>query len=184
MPWFRGAMSLTISRFEAAWGVRLLASLAISLAGCGAAAGHGWVDDPRGGHPPVTSASQAQPVSALGTTEGALQGAARPRLNHTVTLGEIEVAAADPTAGAPSRGGAGNPSVTINNYNVVNLATPAGYGYAALGYGPASPSFSAGSAAHSSSAAVTPGQSWPVIADHGPSFPYQSGPGSPWARQR
>lgn len=107
-------------------------------------------------------------------------GDARPRLNHTVTLGELNVQS--PSASPLS---APAVSVTVNNYST--LATPVGgYGYANFGYGRGTGTFyGAADAVRSRGASPSgpqAGQSWPAIADHGSSFPYRSAPASPWAR--
>jgi len=108
----------------------------------------------------------------------------RPRLNHTVTLGEIEAAAARSDAGPATLPGA---SVNVYNYNQVNVVTPA-FGYANYAYWGSSPGFSPGRATRNplspNPSGPLPGQNWPVIADHGPSFPYASAPASPWTRTR
>jgi hypothetical protein len=155
---------------------------ALALTGCGST-GLGWVGEAHSEQSTVTSSSHSQHAVIPATAEPEPVADVRPRLNHTVTLGEIEVAPAE-RASADAAGPAwGGPSVTINNYNVMN-APPAygyGYGYSSVGYGRSSPSFSPGSAARATAPALTPGQNWPSISDHGPSFPYRSGPASPWA---
>jgi hypothetical protein len=56
----------------------------------------------------------------------------RPRLNHTVTLGEIDVAPVQAEAG---QGAFAGPSLIVNNYNQVNVVSPGyGYGYGNYGY--------------------------------------------------
>jgi hypothetical protein len=151
------------------------------LAGCGAT-GLDWVDEAHVARPSTTSSSNQQlAVTSVipATVELEPETPPRPRLNHTVTLGEIDVAASERAPGAPY--GAVGPSVTINNYNVMNASTPGySYGYSGVGYGRSAPSFSGGRAPASSTPALAPGQHWPTISDHGPSFPYRSGPASPW----
>lgn len=106
---------------------------------------------------------------------------ARPRLSHTVTLGELDVATTqgDATQAGPA------PSVIVNNYNQVNVVTPA-FGYGNYGYSRGPAGFSPGHVTpyRSSTGAPSPlpGQSWPAVADHGPSFPYQASPAAPWTR--
>jgi hypothetical protein len=165
------------------------------LAGCGAT-GLDWVDEAHVARVSAASSSNqhASPTSVIpATAELEAEAPLRPRLNHTVTLGEIDVDTAERAPGAPN--GAMGPSVTINNYNVMNASTPGysvgpgygygyGYGYSGVGYGRTTSSFSAGRAPASSAPAIAPGQNWPTISDHGPSFPYQSGPASPWGRNR
>ncbi len=171
----------------------LRASIALVASCCGVgcgASGLDWVDDAHVARPGVASSSNEHVSSASvipATAELEASEPARPRLNHTVTLGEIDVTTAERAPGAAS--GAVGPSVTINNYNVMNASTPgysSGYGYAypSVGYGRSASSFSAGSAPAARAPALSPGQNWPTISDHGPSFPYHSGPASPWGRSQ
>ncbi|HEY0469324.1 MAG TPA: hypothetical protein VGC79_34270, partial [Polyangiaceae bacterium] len=109
----------------------------------------------------------------------------RPRLSHTVTLGEIDVVAA-PAAAEPAFAGQ---SVIVNNYNQVNV-TPA-FGYGSYGYSRAgqygagfSPGHVSPHRSESSTSGPLPGQNWPAVADHGPSFPYATLPASPWTPTR
>ncbi len=168
-------------------GALFLSSLWL-CAGCGAT-GLDWVAETH------LESSQQQRVNAVSvsnsrlavsdsipaTTEQA-SSEPRPRLNHTVTLGEIDAAAARADAGATSSTGA---SVNIYNYNQVNVATPA-FGYGAFGYSRTPPGFSPGRVmadpSRSRASSPLPGQNWPAVADHGPSFPFSSPPASPWTR--
>jgi len=104
----------------------------------------------------------------------------RPRLNHTVTLGEIDVVSARDGVGPLAAAG---PSVIVNNYNQVNVVTPT-FGYGTLGYSHFSPGRVTVDPSRTSPIAPLPGQNWPALADHGPSFPYGSLPASPWTRSR
>ena len=176
--------------------VRGVAALATSLAlvGCGAT-GLDWVAEAHldpgtqrtaessantrwTGPAPIPAATDLEPVP-----EPAAE--ARPRLNRTITLGEVDVVASS----APAPGNAIGPgvSVTINNYNSASPMAPA-YGYSAVGYGRSARSFSVGDAPRSGASSVTsapqPGQNWPAAPDYGSSFPYRSAPASPWARTR
>src|SRR4051812_34086661 len=157
------------------------ASACILLAGCAGLTGRDWVNDAHDQQARVVSSARALPIPAIAEPDPSV--AARPRLNHTVTLGEIDVAPTAQGADAAPSIGSGGPSVTINNYNVMNVGPPA-YGYVGLGYGHASPAFSIGGTPRTTVPTLTPGQSWPAIADHGPSFPYHAGPASPWARSQ
>jgi hypothetical protein len=155
-----------------------LVSVAV-LAGCASSTGLSWVNEPRSATEPVTNSSQPS-IPAPADLEPVADS--RPRLNHTVTLGSIDAPTADRGAGS-ANAAPGGPSVVINNYNVMNVATPTyGYGFANLGYGRAPLSIPTGSAPRSNAPALTPGQSWPTISDHGPSFPYRSSPAAPWGR--
>ena len=156
------------------------------VAGCGAT-GLDWVAEAH-----LESAQQQQRVSAVTppTSRRAMSDSipataepsspdARPRLSRTVTLGEIDVVA---TRTAPPA--ASGPSVIVNNYNQVNVVTPSfGYGNAyALGTGRFSPAHVTPHGAQTGASSPLPGQSWPAVADHGPRFPYQASPASPWTR--
>ena len=157
-----------------------------ACAGCGGT-GLAWV-----GEVHLQSASQqnvnvvhTSTVSAAASPSipaTAEQSQSRPRLNHTVTLGEINVAATQ--RDTPGAGPAG-PTVVVNNYNQVNVVTPAlGYGNYRYSRGSAgfSPGFVTPYRPASSAPSPLPGQNWPAVADHGPSFPYQASPGVPWTR--
>jgi len=115
-----------------------------------------------------------------GSIPAAEQTDSRPRLNHTVTLGELDAVASqsDGTRGTSA------PTVVVNNYNQVNVVTPS-MGYGAYGYSLPRGGFSRGYVAPYQSPSATgplPGQSWPAVADHGPSFPYHAPPATPWTR--
>jgi hypothetical protein len=75
--------------------------------------------------------------------------------------------------------------VVVNNYNQVNVVTPAS-GYATYRYSRGSTGFSPGFVTpyrpSPSAPSPLPGQNWPAVADHGPSFPYQASPAAPWTR--
>ena len=162
-----------------------------TLAGCGAT-GLDWASqahfDGAEQRASVTNSSNSQgsgPASIPATADSEAPPEARPRLNHVVTLGEVDMLASTGAApGAPPAApAAAGVSVTINNYNLVNSgAMP---GYASVGYARSQPSFSsvgAGTGSRASMSGSQPGQNWPAISDHGPSFPYRSAPASPWGR--
>jgi len=159
--------------------------------GCGAT-GLDWVSE---GHlesarqQHVTRVSGVRPANVVASTAPSIPATteqsdeARPRLSRTITLGEIDVIT---TRDGAAPAAAAGPSVTVNNYNQVNVVTPA-LGYGSYGYTRGLPSFSAGRVAPSpspSGSGLQPGQNWPAIADHGPSFPYGAAPASPWTRAR
>jgi len=183
---FRGRMLLSsvcrAARFA------LASSLGLCAA-CGAS-GLDWVSEP---HLESMSAQRstvvasnvvrATPASIPATAEqGVIEP--RPRLNHTVTLGEIEAVATAPPAGQAVAG----PSVIVNNYNQVNVVTPAfgygNYGYSQPGHGRAGhgPGRVTPYGSQSAASGPLPGQNWPSVADYGPSFPYATLPASPWTR--
>jgi len=135
---------------------------------------------------PPFSVAPASATTAIPATAEQSPTDSRPRLNHTVTLGEIDA----PPASAPADRSSG-PALIVNNYNQVNVMTPTfGYGgYGGYGYSRIPAGFSPGHVTpyptHSAaSSGPLPGQNWPAIADHGPSFPYQALPASPWTRTR
>ncbi|MET0790475.1 MAG: hypothetical protein ABW061_03050 [Polyangiaceae bacterium] len=174
-------MPVSISQFSSGLCAGLVLGGAVFAAGCASTTGLGWVAETHSEPSSVIGSSRSRAASIPATAEPEPTADVRPRLNHTVTLGEIDVAPVERVAGVAAADAWGGPSVTINNYNVMNVATPA-YGYASVGSGRSAPSFATGSASRTSAPGVTPGQSWPTIVDHGPSFPYRSGPASPWAR--
>jgi len=148
--------------------------------GCGAT-GLAWVDEAH------HESMQQQHVSAASVTTASIPATAepsspdaRPRLSRTVTLGEIDVVA---TRTAPPA--ASGPSVIVNNYNQVNVVSPT-VGAPYYGYSRYSPGFLPGrgtpSPSRPSASGPLPGQNWPAVADHGPSFPYPATPASPWTR--
>jgi hypothetical protein len=106
----------------------------------------------------------------------------RPRLNRTVTLGEIDVVATQVGAGPVPLV---SPTVNVYNYNQLNVAAPA-FGPANYGYLRSPPGFSPGRAtpapSRSNATSPLPGQNWPAVADHGPSFPYLTSPAPGWTR--
>jgi hypothetical protein len=129
---------------------------------------------------PIASSSAHSTGTEI--TAGADASSARPRLNHTVTLGELEETPLGEQA-APAAGP--SVSVTINNYGVP-VAPGAGYagyyggyaGFATTRSGSFARTLGGRSAA--SGASMQPGQNWPSVSDHGPSFPYHSLPAAPF----
>jgi hypothetical protein len=173
--------------------VSLTLALGSALVGCGAT-GLDWVDQPETAsgwsapeqrslaNVPVSNAPAA-PIPALAEADPPPEN--HQRLNHTVTLGEVDEAAS--TEQAPP--GYGPPvSVTINNYGPTGASAPAyGYysGYTGFGVVRGGSFARSGSRVTPTSRAapssMQPGQNWPSVADHGSSFPYRSAPASPWS---
>jgi hypothetical protein len=109
------------SAMSARWAVLLLAG---SLPSCAATSGREWLEapiEPRTSFPPRAAAFAVVDETAE----------ARPRLRHTVTLGESYVAA--PQTSSPLVAG---PAVQVNVTNNIPIVVnqPAGYGYG-YGYG-------------------------------------------------
>jgi len=146
------------------------------LPGCGAT-GLAWVGEARA-DPPEPGQSVTTSAQFSAAPEPDFEADARPRLRRTVTLGMLDVADSGPAAPA-------SPElyVTIGDTRVLAAAPRyANFGYA-RGEAGRSPR-RAGSgvpAPQSGSSGPRPGQNWPEIANHGPSFPYLSTPASPWA---
>jgi hypothetical protein len=108
--------------------LRALLPLSVALASCASTSGHEWLNSPieQRGEAWSTSSAQVDNVAE-----------ARPRLSHTITLGESYVA--EPTPGAPPVGG---PAVQVNVSTPVIVNNYAGYGYGygyGVGYGYAPP---------------------------------------------
>ena len=170
--------------------ILLLGFVSLALGGCGAT-GLDWAAEA-----PLEPSSErmaesrinpsaAGPASIPVSTDPDPTADARPRLSHTVTLGEVN--AVPPVARAPAIPTGTGVSVTVNNYNSVSRVVPA-YGSSGVGYGSVTRSVSVGNAPRSGSSstalALQPGQNWPAVPDYGSSFPYRSAPASPWARTR
>lgn len=99
----------------------------------------------------------------------------RARLSRTVTLGEVIEPAPEPTAPAVAAAPPAPVNVTVNNY--VTAPAPVYGGWverAPVRHAspPAAPPRSAGQ--------TTPAQNWPAPRSYGPSFPFKTGPSSPW----
>jgi hypothetical protein len=166
-------------------------AVAFGTFGCASTTGSAWVSQPEPG--PFTNdelelATAEHPLDALHEPQSSRFDSelehdsapqSRPRLAHTVTLGEVH--ASYPERAAPAPVGDRAPvSVTINNY--VTTA-PNGYydGYYAAPFVAHRPD-GAGSRPHPAprAAPTHPGQNWPAIPNHGTSFPFKTAPASPW----
>jgi hypothetical protein len=167
----------------------LTLALGWTLVGCGAT-GLAWVDQPESASG-WTSAEQHSvantPVLHAPSTEIPAVTDAEPppenhqRLNHTVTLGEVDSPPPSEQAASPYGPAV---SVTINNYSQTGLGYGGYYGaYGGFGVVRGSGFARSGgvtSASRSGSSSMQPGQNWPAVADHGTSFPYRSAPASAW----
>jgi hypothetical protein len=99
--------------------LRALLALSLALPSCASTSGHEWLNSPIEQRSETWSASSAQTDSV---------GEARPRLSHTVTLGESYAAELGPGVAPPI----GGPAVQVNVSTPVIVNNYAGYGY---GYG-------------------------------------------------
>ncbi|HKO52259.1 MAG TPA: hypothetical protein VJV79_31340 [Polyangiaceae bacterium] len=132
----------------------------------------------------ASAASSRRPATAsIPATAQQDASEPRPRLNRTVTLGEMDVADARVAGSGPPSGASVN--IYNYNYNQVNVPPPS-FGYGTFGYSGTRPGFVPARVtplpSRPGAASPQPGQNWPAVADHGPSFPYQSLPASPWTR--
>jgi hypothetical protein len=131
--------------------------LSLSLAGCASTSGNDWLNSPVEAQPRVFETAEVASEAAP---------APRPRLSHTVTLGESydysprNVAAAP---GAPPFQVNVHTPVTVNNY-------VGGYNYGSYGaYGYGITARSSGTSAHVSGGVPTQvGGDFPAPADYGP----------------
>ncbi len=146
---------------------RAVLLFSLGLPSCATTSGREWLEAPI---EPRAPASHAE--SALTVTDESVE--ARPRLRHTVTLGETYVAA--PQATAPAAGPAVQVNVTNNIPIVVNHPIGYGYGYgygygAARGYGSArgaGASFSGAPVRATPSMPTKVGGDFPPPPDYGP----------------
>lgn len=135
-------------------------ALSLALSGCASTSGHEWLNSPldQRAETWTVSVAQAEPAPDV-----------RPRLSHTVTLGETYPAAYD--AAAP----VGPPGVQVNvNTQVINNMGGYGYGYGYGGYGYGS-SYARGSRASVAPVRATRsapptkvGSDFPAPPDYGP----------------
>jgi len=139
--------------------------LCLALPGCATTSGRDWLDAPLEPHATVSAQTSVAPTVVEEPSE------ARPRLRHTVTLGE----SFEPPPEAPMVA-AGGPSVQVNVSTPVYVSTPAyGYGYG-YGYGYSSRGAAYGDGGRVSNAPVraTPsaptkvGGDFPAPPDYGP----------------
>jgi hypothetical protein len=136
-----------------------------SLFGCASTSGRDWLNSPIDERPPPAALEVA---AVQGESE------ARPRLSHTITLGQTY---ADPATPAPGPAAPGVPAVQVNVpvtiHNYVGYGS-AGYGYAAYGsYGYGTARASAGAVQSAGRSSGTGGSqpvggNWPAVPDYGP----------------
>jgi hypothetical protein len=140
--------------------LRALLALSLAVSGCASTSGQEWLSSA------VDQRSEAQQVGDIETDAVAEP---RPRLSHSVTLGESYAAAPDP--GAPVGAGSGttvqvNVPVTINNMGGYGYGYSYGYGYG-YPYGGGGP-VGAAPARTTRSAAPKVGADFPAPPDYGP----------------
>lgn len=171
-------------------GAFALLALSSLLVGCGAT-GLAWVDQPENTAGPIAAEQQQGAVSRTAPIEPIPASADEQavenhqRLDHTITLGEVDASSSTPDGAAPN-GPPPSVSVTINNYGQSGYAPYGGgyYSYGTFARGSRSASFGQSrvtGASRPSSGGVQAGQNWPSIGDHGSSFPYRSAPAAPWS---
>lgn len=143
------------------FGLALL--LAVSASACATTSGQAWLDTPI---EQTREASTDVYIAAEPSTE------ARPRLRHTITLGESYAATETRAATAASPGSQVN--VNVATYVPVTVNTYAGGFVDSPRAAPSTPS--------SSSSTPATGGDFPAPPSYGPSFPYHTSPASPWSR--
>jgi hypothetical protein len=139
--------------------LRALMALGLALSSCASTSGHAWLDSP------VEQRAEAWAVSAP-LPQAAEES--RPRLSHTVTLGEsyaAEPVYGNPVGPAPVQINVNTP-VIINNYGGYGVGYSYGYGYGSP-YGYSSGRVDAPARA-SRGAAPKVGADFPAPPDYGP----------------
>lgn len=137
--------------------LRALALFGIVLSGCATTSGRDWLNSP------IEERAQPSTVEVAGAEA---PPDARPRLNHTVTLGESYAVAPQRTSAAPSGGSSVHVNVqtpvVVNNYG-------GGYGYGySYGYGSRVGSFAPVRATRSAAPSQKVGADFPPVPDYGP----------------
>lgn len=154
---------------------------------CASTQGSTWVAQPEpgpfeGDELAVALAGRtAQPLanehrsSLVDDSELEAQDRPRPRLDRTITLGEIDATESGRRETAPAPAAA-PVSVTVNNYVQQQPSYDGYYAvpvYSRAGAGPRP-------TPHSNPTPTHPGQNWPALPNHGTSFPFKTAPASPW----
>jgi hypothetical protein len=145
------------------------------LAGCGSARG-AWVREAETG---ASVSDEERPFDAASShyLSDAAPKSGPQRLSRTITLGSIVDAGRAPARATPS------PDSATATVQMNHSVQPPSYGYAEVPVfapAPSAPSPASGSGA----SGVQPGQDFPAPASHGPAFPFQSSPASPWETGR
>lgn len=140
--------------------LRALLLVSLACGGCATTSGHDWLSSPI--EPRTELAAQVSEVSEVPPAEIE----PRPRLSHSITLGESYASEAAPAASSSS-----SPPVQVNVHTqvpiVINNYGGYGYGYGGYGYGRAATLHAAPT--RSTSAAPTKvGGDFPAPPDYGP----------------
>lgn len=148
---FNGRVTL---RFMAE--LRALLALSLACAGCATTSGHDWLSSPIEPRTDLTAQISEAPL---------VETEARPRLSHSITLGESYTSEAAPAASS------GSPPVQVNVHTqvpiVINNYGGYGYGYGGYGYGRAATP-RATPARTTSAAPIKVGGDFPAPPDYGP----------------
>ena len=142
-------------------GLRALLTLSVACAGCATTGGHDWLNEPLA---PLQQRAQLAPPAAEAPEAGF---DSRPRLNHTVTLGESYLIESNRVA----QGAA--PFIQVNVQTHVPVVVNSGYGYSGYGYNPYA-AYGYGrvtavrASARTASAPAKVGLDFPPPADYGP----------------
>jgi hypothetical protein len=137
-------------------GLRALLVVSLACAGCATTSGHDWLSSP---------IEQRAELDALVSEVPPAQMESRPRLSHTITLGETYTSEAAPAASS------GGSPVHVNVHTqvpiVINNYGGYGYGYGGYGYGRAATPRAAPTRA-TSAAPIKVGGDFPAPRDYGP----------------
>jgi len=160
-----------------------IGAIAFGLA-CSTTTGASWVRQPEPGpfedQELATSAhhfeafDEPRTSSFVSDAERDPSNQPRPRLDRTVTLGEVFTGTSQRAEVAPAPSGA-PVNVTVNNYS----SSPSGYydGYFAA---PVIIDEARRGRPNTAPRPTQPGQDWPKLPSYGPAFPYKTVPADPW----
>jgi hypothetical protein len=135
-----------------------LLGVGLACAGCATSGGHDWLSSPIDAHVGSHADVVAFPATEMEP---------RPRLSHTVTLGETY--AGEATRAAPSGGSPVEVSVHTQVPIVINNYGGYGYGFGGYGYGYGRGAMPRSASRRATSAApLKVGGDFPAPPDHGP----------------
>jgi hypothetical protein len=136
--------------------LRALLLISLACAGCAATSGHDWLSSPIEPRPELTAQVSEAPLAEIEP---------RPRLSHSITLGESYTTDAAPAASS------GSPTVQVNVHTqvpiVINNYGGYGYGYGGYGYGRAATPHATPTRA-TSAMPTKVGGDFPAPPDYGP----------------